>query len=192
MEISRRTFVATGLTTMAAAYVGSWSSPCLGQTETGAEPAGEDGSKLWLRYPRIEADSLPRYVRAARRVLVEGSSQTSRVIREEVELALNGMLGDADRGVGPDLDNGAVLIGTTKNSATIRDMNLTADLAQLGPEGFTIRTIDVEGEEYHGDCLGGRNRGAVRHFPLAAADSNAVGAGESRRRRRSRRSCCGR
>ena len=146
MEISRRTFVATGLTTMAAAYIGNWSSPCLGQTESVAEPAGEDGSKLWLRYPRIEADSLPRYVWAARRVLVKGSSQTSRVIREEVELALDGMLGDADRGIGPDLDNGAVLIGATKNSATIRDMNLAADLAQLGPEGFAIRTMMWKGK----------------------------------------------
>jgi len=60
MDISRRTFVATGVTAMVTAYVGSRNSPCLGQTETGAEPAGEDGSKLWLRYPRIEAAALPR------------------------------------------------------------------------------------------------------------------------------------
>jgi alpha-glucuronidase len=146
MKISRRTFVATGFTTMAAAYVGASSSPCLGQTETAAEPAGEDGAKLWLRYLRMEADALPRYVRAARGVLVEGTSPTSRVIREEMELALNGMLGDADRGVGPGLDNGAVLVGTTKNSATIRDMNLAADLAQLGPEGFIIRTMTWNGK----------------------------------------------
>jgi alpha-glucuronidase len=140
-------FVATGLTTLAAAYLDSWSNPCLGQTETYAEPAGEDGAKLWLRYPRIEADALPRYLRAARGVLAEGSSQTSRVIREEVKLALNGMLGDTDRGIDPDLDNGAVLIGTTKNSATIRDMNLAADLAQLGPEGYIIRTMTWKGKD---------------------------------------------
>jgi alpha-glucuronidase len=138
--------VATGLTALAAAYVGARSNPCLGRTETGAEPAGEDGSKLWLRYHRIEADVLPRYVRAAQGVLVEGSSQTSRVIREEVELALNGMLGEANRGIGPHLDNGVVLIGATMNSATIRDLNLAADLTQLGPEGFIIRTMTWKGK----------------------------------------------
>ena len=101
---------------------------------------------MWLRYSRIEADALPRYIQVARGVLVEGSSPTSRVIREEVELALNGMLGEANRSIGPDLDNGAVLIGTAKNSATIRDMNLAADLAQLGPEGFIIRSITWKGK----------------------------------------------
>jgi alpha-glucuronidase len=146
MEISRRTFVATGVTAMAAAYVGSRTSRCSGQTETNAEPPGENGSQLWLRYPRLEAAALPRYVQAARGVSVEGSSPTSRVIREEVEVALHGMLGDAHRGIGPDLDNGAVLIGTTKNSATIRDLNLAADLAQLGPEGFIIRTMTWQGK----------------------------------------------
>ena len=146
MEISRRTFVAASLTAMTAAYTAGWGRPCLGQTETSAEAAGEDGSKLWLRYPRIEADALPRYVSAARGVLVEGSSQTSRVIREEVKLALNDMLGDVERGIGPDLDNGAVLIGTIENSATIRGMSLAADLAPLGPEGFIIRTMTWKGK----------------------------------------------
>ena len=146
MEISRRTFVATGMTTMAVAYVGSQSGLCWGQMETGTKPTGEDGSKLWLRYPRMEADALPRYVRAARGVLVEGSSQTSRVAREEVELALDGMLGGANRAIGPDLDDGAVLVGTTKNSATIRGMNLAADLSQLGPEGFILRTMTWKGK----------------------------------------------
>ena len=146
MEISRRTFVATGMTAMAVAYVGSQSGLCWGQMETGTKPTGEDGSKLWLRYPRMEADALPRYVRAARGVLVEGSSQTSRVAREEVELALDGMLGGANRAIGPDLDDGAVLVGTTKNSATIRGMNLAADLSQLGPKGFLLRTMTWKGK----------------------------------------------
>jgi alpha-glucuronidase len=146
MKFSRRTFLAMVLAAMAMACVGAWGNHCLGQTETGAEPAGEDGAQLWLRYPRIEPDALPRYAHAARKVLVEGDSPTSRAIREELELALDGMLGKADRGVGPDLDDGAVLIGTTGNSAAIRDMNLASDLAQLGPEGFVIRTMTWKGK----------------------------------------------
>ena len=66
MEISRRTFVVTGVAAMAAACVGNRNSPYLGQAETDAEPAGEDDSHLWLRYPRIEAAALPHYVLFAR------------------------------------------------------------------------------------------------------------------------------
>jgi alpha-glucuronidase len=146
MEISRRTFVTTGLTAMAAAYAGNWSSRGLAQTQTAAQPAEEDGSNLWLRYPRIPTETLPLYVRATRGVLVEGSSKTSAVIREEVESAVNSMLGEANRSIGPGLDGGAVLIGTTGNSPTIRDMNLAVELAELGPEGFIIRSIAWKGK----------------------------------------------
>jgi hypothetical protein len=59
-------FVVTGVTAMAAACVGNGNSPCLGQTQTGDEPAGEDGSQFWLRHPCIEAAALPRYVLFAR------------------------------------------------------------------------------------------------------------------------------
>ncbi len=145
MNISRRTFVATGLAA-AAAYVGHQGHPCWGQMETGVVPAGEDGSQLWLRYPRIEATDLPRYAKAARAVRVEGGSQTSRVLREEVELALKGMLGQANLSAGPDLDDGEVIIGTPKNSAVLRDMHLAAELAPLGPEGFILRTLTWKGK----------------------------------------------
>ena len=98
MDMSRRTFVSTSLAALAAAaYSGSRTRLAYGQAPAAGAMPGEDGSKLWLRYARINADALAKYTYLVRPVLVEGDSKTLQAIREELDLALEGMLGSDDR-----------------------------------------------------------------------------------------------
>jgi alpha-glucuronidase len=85
---------------------------------------GEDGSKLWLRYSR-PADH-------ARPIVVGGKSPTCEIIRAELSAA----------GVGGDE---AIVVGTPADSHLIRALGWEAELNELGPEGFIIRSTDVAG-----------------------------------------------
>src|SRR5438552_1054453 len=101
----------------------------------------EDGSKLWLRYARVNhAERLPR------QIVIQGDSPTCRVIRAELTEGL-GELGGAEPSVVRDrpTQNASIVVGTPSNSALIHDLNWSAELDPLGAEGFVIRTGTVAG-----------------------------------------------
>jgi len=110
--------------------------------ESPAQPPDEDGYKLWLRYAP-PGDSAKNYRKIVRQVHVEGTSETSVVMREELGSAAATLLGDAIPVDSKNVSGGAVVAGTPQNSKLIRDLNWTAELAGLGDEGFIIRTAHV-------------------------------------------------
>lgn len=140
MKISRREFVVTGLAGAAGLCVGG----CVtGESATASLglPPDEDGYKLWLRYaPPMDAG---KYRRLVREVRVEGNSATCEIIREELRLATTAMLGSAVPANGNALQNGAVIVGTPKNSTLVRGLNWDADLRAVGDEGFVIRSTAI-------------------------------------------------
>src|SRR5439155_11945456 len=98
--------------------------------------------KLWLRHaPPGEATA--RYRQAIRQIVVEGTSGTAHVIRTELSSALASMFGVAIPAPKPGIPDGAVVVGTPKNSAAIRGLRWEADLAKAGPEGFVIRSVRI-------------------------------------------------
>jgi alpha-glucuronidase len=108
----------------------------------GAPAAAEDGYRLWLRYePVADKKQLRDYRALITQVVVEGDSPTLRAAQREMSEGLRGLLGVepqfADR-VGL---AGAVVIGTPKNSKTIRDLGRKAELKQAGAEGFVIESV---------------------------------------------------
>ncbi len=137
MIVSRREFVATSVTGIAGLYGGS--APA---RRTASPLADEDGYKLWLRYaPPGEAAA--RYRKTLRQLVVQGSSETSRVIRIEVSSAIAGMLGvDLPTATQP-AEGGALVIGTPEGSSAIRGLGWQSDLVKAGPEGFVIRTTTL-------------------------------------------------
>ena len=105
--------------------------------------AAEDGYDLWLRYAPVGSEWKERYAPAVRQIVVEGDSTTLRAASGELARGFAGMLGEpvaVSRAIAGD---GAVMIGTPANSPTIAGLRL--DLSGLGPEGFLIRTVSLDG-----------------------------------------------
>jgi alpha-glucuronidase len=149
MAFSRRELLAaSGVAGLAAFYAGCASRVPYEEEVTGGGGADEDGSRLWLRYARLPRAVAMRYERALRGVRVEGDSATSRSIRKEVELGFRGMLGREVSwgGDGSEVKAGTVLIGTPGTSGPIRELKLEGELAEVGPEGFLIRSVKYRGK----------------------------------------------
>src|ERR1022692_130270 len=142
MRMSRREFVAAGLASAAVLCVSDYA--CSG---VAAEPLlqlpDEYGYKLWLRYlPSGKATKAYRNV--VRRIRVEGTSATTRIIRDESRSATSAMLAETVPLNEDALVEGTVIVGTSGNSALIRDLNWNAELRAIGDEGFIIRSVRIE------------------------------------------------
>lgn len=99
----------------------------------------DDGYRLWLRYDPLPARALNAYTQQLESISVQGKSPTFEVIREELRVGCTGLLG-APVVVG-DSDDASVVVGLPETSALIRKQRWEADLKQLGPEGYRIRTV---------------------------------------------------
>ena len=103
----------------------------------------EDGYRLWLRYTPVSGGVHDQYAAAATQLVPGGSSATIAAATAELERGLTGMLGDApERSARPARD-GAILFGTPDHSPAIAALHLP--LADLGREGFLIRSVRVDG-----------------------------------------------
>lgn len=138
MEFSRREFVGTSLAGVAGLCV---SRPAALEAATFQLPA-EDGYKLWLRFAP-PGDVVAQYRQAVRQVFVEGTSSTAQIIGKELTSAISTMLGSPVPSVQRGLADGALVVGTPKNSPAIGGLGWAADLAKAGPEGFVIRPARV-------------------------------------------------
>jgi len=141
MKISRREFVAVGLAGTAGLCVGGY--PIRSRAaEQELQPPGEDGHKLWLRF-EPPGDAVKNYRQVVKQILVEGDSATCKIIRDELRLATSAILGNAVSTDENNLLDGALFVGTAKNSEIIRDWIRTFDLSRIGDEGFIIRSTRI-------------------------------------------------
>jgi alpha-glucuronidase len=106
---------------------------------------GEDGYQLWLRYePVSDASRLKEYTTCFKALLVEGSSRTMEVARDEIFLATKGLLGKSPS-VKRKIETGTLIIGAA-NSGIIASLNLSQELSQINDEGFIILSRTIEGK----------------------------------------------
>src|SRR5262249_44334237 len=116
MSMTRRDFMATSALGAAGLFATTHASATIdGQTGTPALPP-EDGSKLWLRYASPPAASVAQYRNLIRQVIVEGDSDTAGATRNEAGIALASLLGAAVPAETTGLRDGALVIGSSKNS----------------------------------------------------------------------------
>lgn len=99
----------------------------------------DDGYRLWLRYDQLPARAVNAYRQQIKSISVQGKSATFEVIRNELRVGCTGLLGVALRV--EDGDNGSVVVGLPETSSLIRKQRWDAELTQLGPEGYRIRTV---------------------------------------------------
>jgi alpha-glucuronidase len=107
----------------------------------------EDGYDLWLRYAPLTGATLAR-TRAAVTELVGGGPTRDAhpsldAAQAELRRALGRMLGEAPPARKAITRDGALVLGTPGSSALVA--GLTLELGQLGPEGYRIRSVTLQG-----------------------------------------------
>ncbi|RPI22571.1 MAG: alpha-glucuronidase [Acidobacteria bacterium] len=115
-----------------------------------ANAQAEDGYDLWLRYQPISDQALLRdYRDAVSAVLVEGQSATLSAAREELRMALGGLLGrdvPLVEVVEAAVKDRLLVAGTSAPGGLIASLNLANDLKAVGEEGFLIRSMKIGGK----------------------------------------------
>ena len=135
-----------------------------------------DGSQLWLNYRLVKDTAmLSEYREAATAIVVEnyaanptfrhsrnGSVWTPQrpsnaketvpassleAARLELSRALSGLLGQEIPYAESVSKDGAIVVGTPESSPLIAALNLGSDLADLGDEGYLIRSVTISGKK---------------------------------------------
>jgi alpha-glucuronidase len=123
--------------------------PCLAKAE--------DGYRLWLRYDRLPEPAIAGYRARVASLVVPGTSATLDAIRTELVDGLTGLLGRPVPVVGNVDRDGAIVLGTPNSSPIIAGLGWGRQLAQLGPEGFRIRSIQLGGHSVTAIASDGEN-----------------------------------
>ena len=123
---------------------GDWLAAVLLGTLCLAMPVhAEDGYDLWLRYTRVEAARAGEYRSHAVELVAPDRTPAQRAARQELQRGLRGMLDQVPRPSERIVGDGAIVVGTPASSPTIAA--LKPDLANLGREGYVIRSARIGG-----------------------------------------------
>lgn len=108
----------------------------------GAAPLAhaEDGYQLWLRYHRLQAPWIERY-RAQLREFVPPTA--SEAALAELRRGLAGLLGGEPSLARRVTQDGTIVLGTPRSSATVARLRL--DLDGLGSEGYLLQSAMLDG-----------------------------------------------
>jgi alpha-glucuronidase len=105
----------------------------------------DDGYRLWLRYEPLPSQIIKTYQPFVTSLVVPGESATLDAVRTELDNGWGMLLGiripivkEIDR-------DGAVVVGTPESSRLISNIKWGRQLADLGAEGFRIRSVKVAG-----------------------------------------------
>jgi alpha-glucuronidase len=109
----------------------------------GVAATAEDGYRLWLRYDPLPGRAIDVYRPRVTSLVVPDRSATFGAIRKELVDGCSRLLGrpiptasEVDR-------DGAVVVGTPTSSPIIAGLAWGRQLAELGPEGFRLRSVKV-------------------------------------------------
>jgi alpha-glucuronidase len=99
----------------------------------------ENGYRLWLRYDKVSDNQMLLYYRTSvTGFIIEGESPVLTSVRNEMNIALSGLLGMNVPVLKSVKGNGIIIAGTPLNSPLIASLNLKERLTKLGSEGFII------------------------------------------------------
>ncbi len=106
----------------------------------------EDGYDLWLRYrPVADTKLLANYRSATAQIVQLAADPIAQSITAELDRACKGMLNQSPIPSKSVTADGTILIGSPKNSKSIRDAVDASRLSSLGNEGFVLKTHSIDG-----------------------------------------------
>ena len=111
-----------------------------------AQYVDEDGYRAWLRYEKIEDESLlDDYRNALSSVVLHGDSPTIEVIQKELKASLPNLLDTEISFVDEVQNSGTLVIGTPESLPQIDALNVDEKLAQTGEEGYLVERVEING-----------------------------------------------
>ena len=168
MKQTRREFVATSVAGVAGLCVPRGAAAA-SLPAAAAQLSPEDGAKLWLRFAPPGDAVMAAYRRAIRHIVVEGTTPTSQIIKNELSAALSSMLGSAVSGGTGTMQDGAIVAGTRGSSAAIRGLGWNAELTKPAPRATSSARRASAIDPVIAIASRRRDRGALRHVSLLAA-----------------------
>jgi alpha-glucuronidase len=106
----------------------------------------EDGYNLWLRYNQVaDTQILNNYRNSITQVVVYGNSPTMVAAKEELKTGLTSLMGTTIEFADQPSKDGALLVGSIKNSPLISGLIVNDQLKTIGKEGYIIRNAQTEG-----------------------------------------------
>ena len=112
---------------------------------TCANVHAEDGYRLWLRYDKVDDPALlESYRQTISSIAVQGHSETEKVIQQELQTGLNGLLNKKIPAV-DSVQDGLLIVGTPQSSNLVAGLKLSKVFKHLGNEGYLIRSLSREG-----------------------------------------------
>lgn len=119
---------------------------CLVLSGLGMQPASaEDGHDLWLRYRPLATAQAEAYRTHASQLVAGQSTAGLIAARSELENGLDGLLGLSLPLSEVVTQDGAIVIGSADSSPIVAGLGL--DLSALGPEGYLIRSMRIDGRQ---------------------------------------------
>ena len=118
----------------------------LGVGFSGAQNVGaEDGYRLWLRYAPVDDPALLQTYRAAfSSIVVQGNTDTDKVIRKELQEGLQGLLGKS-LSTSDQPQEGSLIVETPQSSPSLFSPKWEKELQNLGDGSYVIRSMEVDG-----------------------------------------------
>ncbi len=109
--------------------------------------SADDGYRLWLRYDQIsDSKVLSEYRQSIKSWMVEGNSEVLEAAKSELQMGLNGLLGQNVPSATSNKNGGLVVAGTVKTSNVIGTLKEKDKLKGLGSEGYLIINTTIEGK----------------------------------------------
>ncbi len=104
----------------------------------------DSGYDLWLKYKKTEDTlKLEEYRENISHIVLQGTSETMQIIREEIKRGMDNLLGQ-DIPVEETVKNGgALVIGTPDGSGFIQQLDCSSALDTLGNEGYIISSVTI-------------------------------------------------
>ncbi|MDP4239039.1 MAG: alpha-glucuronidase family glycosyl hydrolase [Bacteroidota bacterium] len=106
----------------------------------------ESGYELWMRYNKIDDKVVEiEYNKSLKNILINFTLRSLNVASVELNQAITGLLS-----LKPDNNNtlvdGTIIVGTLASSDIIRNLNISAEIAKTGDEGFLIKSTVINGK----------------------------------------------
>ena len=106
----------------------------------------DDGYRLWLRYDKLPANNITtQYKKHLQQLIISGTSATIQKATEELNNALNGLIGKTPVAVKDLKTNGTLIIGTPADNKIIAALDIQ-ELKKINDEGFVIISKTIQGK----------------------------------------------